>query len=271
MWRPGRYPAAHGLPHAHRAGLSVTPGDRDGVLVDVYGDADAQLLAGRAALPGLPVALGEVGVVDVGLVHPDGVARHDPVLVAGYRGEHAVPPLEGRLVGDTAQLGRALDGDAVAHGPDEGDSGGVRLAAVLEDGAREGGEPPAAAAAAPPRDAGRGGPVPPGAAGAAFRASRVGPAGRGGLGERADADLVAAAPLVDGLSEQQELVGGQARHERSEGVRSSHIDLSHPPERPPGGIVAKQRSGWALGQILCLAGKSMAFGGLAAPESSPVI
>ena len=271
VWRPGRYPAAHGLPHAHRAGLSVTPGDRDGVLVDVYGDADAQLLAGRAALPGLPVALGEVGVVDVGLVHPDGVARHDPVLVAGYRGEHAVPPLEGRLVGDTAQLGRALDGDAVAHGPDEGDSGGVRLAAVLEDGAREGGEPPAAAAAAPPRDAGRGGPVPPGAAGASFRASRVGPAGRGGLGERADADLVAAAPLVDGLSEQQELVGGQARHERSEGVRSSHIDLSHPPERPPGGIVAKQRSGWALGQILCLAGKSMAFGGLAAPESSPVI
>ena len=204
----------------------MTPGDRDGVLVDVYGDTDAQLLAGRAALPGLPVALGEVGVVDVGLVHPDGVARHDPVLVAGYRGEHAVPPLEGRLVGDTAQLGRALDGDAVAHGPDEGDSGGVRLAAVLEDGAREGGEPPAAAAAA---------------------------------------------PLVDGLSEQQELVGGQARHERSEGVRSSHIDLSHPPERPPGGIVAKQRSGWALGQILCLAGKSMAFGGLAAPESSPVI
>ena len=157
VWRPGRYPAAHGLPHAHRARLSVTPGDRDGVLVDVYGDTDAQLLAGRAALPGLPVALGEVGVVDVGLVHPDGVARHDPVLVAGYRGEHAVPPLEGRLVGDTAQLGRALDGDAVAHGPDEGDSGGVRLAAVLEDGAREGGEPPAAAAAAPPRDAGRGG------------------------------------------------------------------------------------------------------------------
>lgn len=106
---------------------------------------------------------------------------------------------------------------------------------------------------------------------AAPRAPRVRPIGRGGLGERADADLVAAAPLVDGLSEQRELVGGQARHERSEGVRSSHIDLSHPPERPPGGIVAKQRFGWALGQILCLAGKSMAFGGLAAPESSPVI
>ena len=103
------------------------------------------------------------------------------------------------------------------------------------------------------------------------RALRVRPIGRGGLGQRADADLVAAAPLVDGFSEQQELVGGEARHERPEGVRSSHMDLSHPPERPPGGIVAKQRSGWALGQILCLAGKSIAFGGLAVPESSPVI
>lgn len=105
------------------------------------------------------------------------------------------------------------------------------------------------------------------------------PIGRGGLGKRADADLIAAAPLVDGFSEQHELVGGKARHERPEGVRSSHMDLSHPPERPPGGIVAKQRSGWALGQILCLAGKliikvagkGMAFGDLAATESSAVI
>lgn len=147
--------------------------DRDGVLVDVYGSADAQLRAGLAALPGLPVALGEVGVVDVGLVHPGGVAKHDPVLVAGYRGEHAVPPLEGHLVGGAAQLSRALDGDVVAHEPDEGDPGGERLAAVLEDGTGEGGEPPAAAAAATPRDAGGGGAVPPGAAGAAPRAFRV--------------------------------------------------------------------------------------------------
>lgn len=117
--------------------------DRNGVLVDADGDADAQLLAGQAALASLPVALGEVDVVDVGLVHPDGVAQHDSVLVAGYRGEYAVAPLEGRLVGDAAQLGRALDGDVVAYEPDEGDPGGERLAAVLEDGAREGGEPPA--------------------------------------------------------------------------------------------------------------------------------
>lgn len=103
------------------------------------------------------------------------------------------------------------------------------------------------------------------------RALRLGLVGRRGHGERANADLLAAAPLVNGFSEQQELVGGQTRHERREGVRSSHIDLSHPPERPPGGIVAKQRSGWAFGQILCLAGKSMAFGDLAVPESLPVI
>ena len=77
-----------------------------------------------------------------------------------------MPPLEGGLVGDAAQLGRALDGDVVAHGPDEGDPDGERLPAVHEDGAREGGEPPAAAAAAPPRDAGGGGAVPPGSASA---------------------------------------------------------------------------------------------------------
>lgn len=98
--RLGRYPAAHGLPHARRAWLPVAAYDGDGVLVDVDGDADAQLLAGR------PVALGEVGAVDVGLVDPDGVAQLDPVLVAGLRSEHAVPPLEGGLVDDATQLGR---------------------------------------------------------------------------------------------------------------------------------------------------------------------
>lgn len=133
--RSGRYPAAHGLPHARRSRLPVAADDRDRVLVGVDGDADAQLLTGQAALAGLPVALGEVGVVDVGLVHPDGVAQHDPVLVAGYRGEQAVPPLEGGHVGDAAQLGRALDGHVVAHEPDEGDPGGEGLAVALEDGA----------------------------------------------------------------------------------------------------------------------------------------
>lgn len=78
----------------------------------------------------------------------------DPVLVAEQRGERTEPPLEGRLAGDTAQLGRALGGDIAAHEPDEEDPGGERFAAVLEGGAGEGGEPPAAAAADPPRDAG---------------------------------------------------------------------------------------------------------------------
>lgn len=85
-----------------------------------------------------------------------------------------MPPLEGGLVGDAAQLGHALDGDVVAHGPDEGDPDGDRLPVVLEEGAREGGEPPAAAAAAPLRDAGGGGAVPPGSAGAAPRHSGSG-------------------------------------------------------------------------------------------------
>ena len=55
-------------------------------------------------------------------------------------------------------------------------------------------------------------------------------------------------------------------NELPEGIRSSHIDLSHPPERPPGGIFAKQRSGWALGQILCLAEKKHSIRGPCGPR-----
>lgn len=135
---PWRHPATHGLPRARRAWIPVAADDRDRLLVDVDGDADAQLLTGQAALAGLSVTLGEVGVVDVGLVHPDGVAQHDPVLVAGHRGEHAVPPLECGLVGDAAQLSRALVGDVVAYEPDAGDPGSEGLSAVLEDGGQWG-------------------------------------------------------------------------------------------------------------------------------------
>lgn len=70
------------------------------------------------------VALGGVCVVDVGLVNPEGVVQYKPVLVASYRGDRAAPPLEVRLVSDAAQLGRALDGDGVAHEPDEEGQGG---------------------------------------------------------------------------------------------------------------------------------------------------
>ena len=75
----------------------------------------------------LSVAPGEVGVVDAGLVNPDGLAQHDPVMVVEHRGERAVPLLKGRLVGDTAQLGRALNEDVVAHEPDEGEPDGGGL------------------------------------------------------------------------------------------------------------------------------------------------
>lgn len=44
--RPGRHTAAHGLPRARRAWLSVAATDRDWVLVAFDGDADAQPLAG---------------------------------------------------------------------------------------------------------------------------------------------------------------------------------------------------------------------------------
>ena len=165
-------------------------------------------------------------------------------------------------MGDASQLGRALDGHVVAHEPDEGDPDGERLAAALEDVAREGGEPPAAGAAAPSRDAGGGGAVPPGAAGAAPRALRLGSIGLRGLGQRAHANLIATASLVDGFSEQQELVGGEARLKRPEGVRSSHMDLSHPPERQPGGIGAKQRFGRCSGKFFVWLGRAWHSGAL---------
>ena len=55
---PGHYPAAHGLPHARRAGFPVASDARDGVLVDIDGaqmQSFWQDRAGRAW--GLPVAL----------------------------------------------------------------------------------------------------------------------------------------------------------------------------------------------------------------------
>ena len=84
------------------------------------------------------VALGVVGVVDVGLVNPEGVVQYKPVLVASCRGDRAAPPLEVRLVADTTQLGRALDGGVVTHWPDKGGPDGERLSATLEDSACEG-------------------------------------------------------------------------------------------------------------------------------------
>ena len=226
----------------------MAAGDRDRILVDVDGDADAQLLAGEAALARLLVALGEVGVVYVGLVNPDvsrSVIRSRwPDTVASTRCRHSKAVLWVTPLSSAAHSTGTL-----WHEPDEGDHGGERLAAVLEGGAGEGGEPPAAAAAAPPRDPGSGGPVPPGAAGAAFRAPRVRSVGRRGPGARADADLLAAACLTDGFSEQQELVGGETRHERPEAVRSTHIEIcpirpnAHPeelsPNKDPGGRSGK--------------------------------
>ena len=77
---------------------------------------------------------------------------------------------------------------------------------------------------------------------------------------------------IEGRQRPSRDVGGsEARHERPKEILSSHMDLPHPPERPSEGIVAKQRYGWELGQIHCLAGTGMTFGGIAVPESSPVI
>lgn len=136
---------------------------------------------------------------------------------------------------------------------------------MLENVTREEVNPPVAAAAVPSRYLGRDRPVPLGVVHAALLVLRVRQISHGVLGELADTDLIAAAPLVIGLSEQQELVSGEDHHKLPEGVLSSHIDLSHAPD-PPKGFITKHRFVWALGQILYLAGKSMAFGGPFGPR-----
>lgn len=160
-----------------------------------------------------------------------------------FHGKASLGQLEGSFVGNAAQLCRALDRDVVAHEPDERDPGGGRLAASLEDGAGEGGEPSAAAAAAPPRDA-----------------------GRSGLGERADTDLVAAAPLADGFSEQQELVGGQAHHDRPKGVRSSLWICPIRPNAHPEGLSPNKDPGGRSGKFSVWLGREWHSGTLRPPN-----
>ena len=68
----------------------------------------------------LSATLGVVCVVDVGLVNPNGVAQYKPILVAGYRGEHTAPPLEGRRQRwNRPQIGRRVAPFEAITGPIE--------------------------------------------------------------------------------------------------------------------------------------------------------
>ena len=71
-----------------------------------------------------------------------------------------MPPLEGRLVGDAARLGRALDGDVVVNELMKETQVESSLRQCSRTATASRGEPPAAAAA-PPRDAGSDGAAPP--------------------------------------------------------------------------------------------------------------
>lgn len=123
----------------------------------------------------------------------------------------------------------------------------------------------------PSRYLGRDRPVPLGAVRAALLALRVRQISRGVLGELADTDLIAAAPLVDGLSEQQELVGGEDHHKLPEGVLSSHIDLSHAPDPPEGCLSPNIDSCGHSDKFSVWLGRAWHSGGLSVPELSPVI
>ena len=123
-------------------------GDR--VLVDVDGHRDAQLLLGEAPFPGLAVAVSQVCVAYVGLVYPDPVAQHNPVLVSVHGGEDPVAPFPGYLVAYAAELRYRLQGDVPAHQPYEVYPGRKVLLAALQDGSSQRVEPASAAAATVP-------------------------------------------------------------------------------------------------------------------------
>lgn len=191
-----------------RRRLAVAAHHRDRVLRGVDGDRDAQLLLGKAALAGLAVALGEVGVVDVDLVDPHAAFEHDAVLVAAHRGEHAVAPLECGLVGDAAQLGRRLDGHVPRHELYEADPRREVLLPVLEDGTGERGEALPAGPAAEPLPPSWG-PAVLGGRGPASRAGRLRAVGGSGLVEGCEPDLGTAPPRLDRSLQSSELAFGQ--------------------------------------------------------------
>ena len=87
-------------PDAGGGGPAVPADHRDGLLAGVDAHRYAQLLLGQLPLARLPVSLGEVRVVDAGLVDPDAAPQHDAVLVAVDGGEQAVAPLPGGMVAD---------------------------------------------------------------------------------------------------------------------------------------------------------------------------
>lgn len=172
---------------------------------------------------------------------------------ARHRGEHPAAPLEGGPAAHAARPSGAVQRHVVPHQADE--AGPRRQAGprALEDGARGGGEPRPARAAPPPPQAGRLAAVPPGRR-AAPGARGLGPEEPGRPGEGAESQLLAAGPLVQRGGKERGAPGVQGRHEGGAGALPLHIGLSHPPRRPPSGVVAKRWAGRASGQIHRLAG-----------------
>lgn len=167
----------------------------------------------------------QVGVVHVGLVYPDQVAQDDAVLVAVDGGHHAVAPLPCRLVGYAQLLGHGVKGHVEPHEADEAAPGRHVGFGPLKHRAGERGEPGPAGAAAPALDPSGGPPVPEGRGRAAGGAGEVGAVEVGGLGEGAEAVLLAAAPLVDGPAEELEVPLVERRDGVREGAVSVHLGV----------------------------------------------
>ena len=208
-----------------RAGLSAAVDHGDRVLAHVYGDRYADLLAGQPALPRKAVPKMQVGVVHVDLVNPDQVAQGDAVLMAVDGGHHAVAPLPCRLVGYAQLLGHGVEGHVEPHEADEAAPGRHVGFGPFQHRAGERGEPGPAGAAAPALDPSGGPPVPEGRGRAAGGAGGGGTVEVGGLGEGAEAVLLAAAPLADGPAEELEVPPVERRDGVREGAVSVHLGV----------------------------------------------
>ena len=209
--------------------------DGDWVLRRVDCDGYAELLPREAALAGLSGALRQLRVVDVYLVDPDPAPEHDAVLVAPHGGKHAVAPLEGRLVGDAAELAGGVKRHVPGHELDEPRPSREVLLAALEDGPGQGAEPrPARATAEPAPPCGRPA-VPDDVPRFAARTAGPGPEGCGRLVEGAEADVLAAEARGHGPLQQHEFVAGHLVDALGVGVvGGSHsvVPSTQAPTRP---------------------------------------
>ena len=187
-----------GVLYPLRGGLPVPTNDCDRVLVYVYGNGDTDLLLREPTLARLAVAVGQIGIIDVGLINPYAILEHQAVLVSVHGCKDSMPPFEGGLVRYAAYLCDGIERHIEAHEVDEVYPGGEVFLTALKDGAGKRAEPRAAKVAAVTLLSRLAPTILERSLIATGRAAWVGPVQRGSLGEVAEPVLLFAAAFCYG-------------------------------------------------------------------------